>query len=237
MTRSLRSRLQQRFKKRSAPLIHPIGPKSRIPRNYRLTRSNLTDIDLNETEPIIEDYDDNDVADYATDDYVTEYEADDYETEVAIEENLPEDPLPVESDPEPVVPNVVDEPIDVPPPAGGSFDDSIACDWYENYGHYESTPSTAYKCGEARSFICEHPRNDLVPPVMINDLSATLYEHDHLVHLTFTAPGDDEQEGVSENYEIRTAATASGFEKFREDFFEGDLIPDDFYVTQKLFRY
>ena len=80
-------------------------------------------------------------------------------------------------------------------------------------------------------------RNDLVPPVMINDLSATLYEHDHLVHLTFTAPGDDEQEGVSQNYEIRTAATASGFEKFREDFFEGDLIPADFYVTQKLFRY
>ena len=72
---------------------------------------------------------------------------------------------------------------------------------------------------------------------MINDLSATLYEHDHLVHLTFTAPGDDEQEGVSQNYEIRTAATASGFEKFREDFFEGDLIPADFYVTQKLFRY
>ena len=76
-----------------------------------------------------------------------------------------------------------------------------------------------------------------MPPVMINDLSATLYEHDHLVHLTFTAPGDDEQEGVSQNYEIRTAATASGFEKFREDFFEGDLIPADFYVTQKLFRY
>ena len=158
LTRSLRSRLQQRFKKRSAPEALPIGRKLRMPRNYRLTRSNITDIDLNETDSITEDYDENDVVDYATEDYA-EYEADDYEAEVAVEEKLPEDPLPVESEPEPVVPDPVEvEPVDAP--AQGTFDDSISCDWYENYGHYESTPSTAYKCGEARSFICEHPRND-----------------------------------------------------------------------------
>ena len=159
MTRSLRSRLQQRFKKRSAS---PPGRKFKILRNYRLTRSNLTDVDLNETD--IEEYDDNDVIDYATDDYATDYETDDYEVaEIAIEEDLAEDPLPVESEPELVVPDVggVVEPVDTGAPAGGgTFDDSISCDWYENYGHYESTPSTAYKCGEERSFICEHPRKD-----------------------------------------------------------------------------
>ena len=142
----------------------PTGRKFKILRNYRLTRSNLTDVDLNETE--IEEYDDNDVIDYATDDYATDYETDDYEVaEVAIEEDLAEDPLPVESEPELVVPDVggAMEPVDSGPPApagDGTFDDSISCDWYENYGHYESTPSTAYKCGEERSFICEHPRKD-----------------------------------------------------------------------------
>ena len=141
----------------------PSGGKLKILRNYRLTRSNLTEVDLNETDT--EEYDGNDVIDYVTDDYAAEYETDDYEAEVVIEEDLAEDPLPVESEPELVVPDVADvvEPVDTgaaAPAGGGTFDDSISCDWYENYGHYESTPSTAYKCGEERSFICEHPRND-----------------------------------------------------------------------------
>lgn len=113
------------------------------------------------------------------------------------------------------------------PASGKTRPTLLITHFFEDWNFFHETLSQNFKL---------YIRNDLVPPVMINDLSATLYEHDHLVHLTFTAPGDDEQEGVSQNYEIRTAATASGFEKFREDFFEGDLIPADFYVTQKLFR-
>ena len=145
----------------------PSGRKMKFLRNYRLTRSNLTDVDLNETD--LEEYDGNDVIDYLTDDYGTEYETDDYEAEVTIEEDLAEDPMPVESEPEPVVADVGDvvEPVDAGAAAPvGTFDDSISCDWYENYGHYESTPSTAYKCGEERSFICEHPRNDFKSKVL-----------------------------------------------------------------------
>jgi len=92
-------------------------------------------------------------------------------------------------------------------------------------------------CNIERAFICEHPRNDLVKPAMITDLSATLYENDRLIHLSFTAPGDDDQFGRATRYEVRTAATALGFDQFREDFGKGDSVPREFYNEGSMFRY
>ena len=112
-------------------------------------------------------------------------------------------------------------------------------------------------CNIERAFICEHPRNDLVKPAMITDLSATLYENDRLIHLrqqgiirlneglscigtnpdkSFTAPGDDDQFGRASRYEVRTAATALGFDQFREDFTKGDNLPRHFYNEGSMFR-
>ena len=66
---------------------------------------------------------------------------------------------------------------------------------------------------------------------------AVLYKSDGSVHLTFTAPGDDETEGRASHYEIRSTSTSTGFERFRADFEEGTIVPTNHYQTGTAYRY
>ena len=135
-------------------------------------------------------------------------------------------PMPMETAPLPIPINTAQEPIKTA---------QEPCQWYENNDYNDDYNSVS--CSQKRSFICEHPKKDFVPPDRINDLSATLYEHDHLVHLTFTASGDDGVTGRSSKYEIRTAATQQGFTAMRENFSLGTTVPADYFIKGSLFRF
>merc|ERR1712130_1070452 len=107
------------------------------------------------------------------------------------------------------------------------YSDGALCQWFMNNDYNEAAKAADCEM-QTMPFVCEHPKKDFVPPDRISDLSATLYEHDHLVHLTFTASGDDGIEGRSARYEIRTAATQTGFKLMRENFTMGAELPDDY---------